>query len=234
MNDNTLAQMVDLTRSRYYGKYRGLVTDNADPNQQGRVQVRVPGVLGDLLSWAMPCVPYAGKNAGHYFIPEVEAGVWVEFEGGDISFPIWTGTFWADNEAPLNEKSNAPDPNVKVLRTKSGLIVSIDDTAQVIAISDDSAGNIITLEVSDGLIKLKGLTKCVVEAPAIELVEGATHPLVFGDDLLNYLNQVCMIFQSHTHPGEMALGVLPVTPAPPVPPFPKPSPSMLSTKVKTG
>jgi hypothetical protein len=234
MNDNTLAQLVDLTRSRYYGKYRGKVIDNADPNQQGRVMVSVPAVLGELQSWAMPCVPYAGSGAGHYFIPEVDGGVWVEFEGGDLSYPIWTGTFWADNEAPKNEKSAAPDPNVKVLRTRSGLIVSLDDNAEVIAISDGDANNIITLEVTEGKIRLQAKSKCVVEAPAIELVEGAAHPVVFGDDLLNYLNQVCQIFQAHTHPGELALGVLPVSPAPPVPPFPTPMASMLSQIVKTG
>ncbi len=234
MNDNTLEQLVELVRTRHYGKYRGKVTDTADPLKKGRVKVTVPAVLGDLESWAMPCVPYTGTNAGHYFIPETDAGVWVEFEGGDVSYPIWTGGFWGDSDTPQNEKSAPADPAVKVLRSKEGLIVSMDDTGKVISISDNSASNIITIEVNAGQIKIKGATKCVVEAPQIELVEGASHPLVFGDDLLTYLNQLCTIYQSHTHPGELAAGVLPVTPAPPVPPFPTPSPSLLSLKVKTG
>ena len=74
----------------------------------------------------------------------------------------------------------------------------------------------------------------MIEAPNIELVENATHPLVFGDNLLQYLNQLVQIYQSHVHPGELALGVFPVTPAPPVPPFPPATPSLLSVKVKTG
>jgi hypothetical protein len=36
------------------------------------------------------------------------------------------------------------------------------------------------------------------------------------------------------HPGELAAGVLPVTPMTPVPPMTAASPSLLSTKVKTG
>jgi hypothetical protein len=73
----------------------------------------------------------------------------------------------------------------------------------------------------------------IVEAPKIELVEDSTHPLVFGDDLLQYLNQIVTLYQTHTHPGETVIGI-PVTPAPPVPPFQPPSPSMLSLKVTTG
>ena len=78
------------------------------------------------------------------------------------------------------------------------------------------------------------MTKAVVEAPQIELVENSSHPLVFGDQLLQYLNQVVSMYQSHMHPGEMALGVFPVTPMPPVPPLPPPTPALLSMKVKTG
>lgn len=234
MNDSTLEQLIDLVRNRYYGKYRGTVTDTEDATKRGRVKVSVPAVLGALESWAMPCVPYGGSNAGHYFIPEEGAGVWVEFEGGDPSYPIWTGTFWGDDDTPKNEKGNDPSPAVKVLRSNSGIIVSLDDDGQVFTISDKDNNNFFTLEVQAGKIKIKGNVKCVVESPLIELVENATHPVVFGDDLLNYLNQIAMIYQTHTHPGELALGVLPVTPAPPVPPFPTPPPSMLSTKVTAG
>ena len=234
MNDNTIEQLVEHVRSRFYGKYRGKVTDATDSEKKGRLKVSVPAVLGELEAWAMPCVPYTGENAGHYMIPEVDAGVWVEFEGGDPSYPIWVGGFWADSDTPKQVKGKDPDPAVKVLRTSSGLVMSLDDAAQIITIGDADAKNFMTIEVQGGKLKLQGNIKCIVEAPKIELVEGSTHPVVFGDDLLNYLNQVCAIFQSHTHPGELALGILPVTPMTPVPPLPTPPPSMLSTKVTTG
>ena len=73
----------------------------------------------------------------------------------------------------------------------------------------------------------------VVEAPQIELVDGAAHPLVFGDSLLSYLNNLVMIFSTHTHPGETCLGI-PVTPMIPPQPFPTATPDLLSVKVKTG
>ena len=69
----------------YLGKYRGVVVNNRDPLKQGRVQVRVPAVLGEsTLRWAMPCMPYAGpEEVGFFTIPPEKARVWVEFEAGD-------------------------------------------------------------------------------------------------------------------------------------------------------
>src|SRR5947199_412607 len=74
----------------------------------------------------------------------------------------------------------------------------------------------------------------LVDAPQIELVSGASHPLVFGDQLLAYLTQLVTMFNTHVHPGEMAAGVLPVTPMVPAPPLPPPTQELLSLKVKTG
>jgi hypothetical protein len=68
-------------------------------------------------------------------------------------------------------------------------------------------------------------TKIIIDAPNIELVDGASHALVFGDDLVRYLNQIVQVYQSHTHPGQVS-----VPPAPSMPSVP----NMLSTKVKTG
>ncbi len=80
---------------KYYGKYRGLVLNNIDPLQMGRIQVQVPDVLAlSISSWAMPCAPIAGPQMGIYAVPTIGAGVWVEFEGGNPDYPIWTGGFW--------------------------------------------------------------------------------------------------------------------------------------------
>jgi hypothetical protein len=113
-------------------------------------------------------------------------------------------------------------------------MITMNDDAEIITLSDTDGSNIMTIEVQQGKIRLQGNMKVVVEAPKIELVENSTHPVVFGDDLLNYLNQLVNLYQTHTHPGQLALGVLPVTPAPPVPPFPPATPALLSTKVTVG
>ncbi len=98
---NRIEDIETWIRSHFYGKYRGVVVDNNDLlGQKGRLQVTVPAVLGDNPVWAMPCVPYAGPDVGFYFLPPVDAGVWIEFEGGDPSYPIWTGCFWSDGQLP--------------------------------------------------------------------------------------------------------------------------------------
>jgi len=234
MADDLLGQLIDWVRNRYFGKYRGVVTDDDDPTSRGRLKVRVPAVLGSQELWAMPCVPYAGDGVGTYIIPEVGAGVWVEFEGGDPSYPIWTGAFWADGELPSNEQGTQATPPVKIVRSAQGLMMVLDDDAQTVTLSDDSGSNEMVIKVQQGLITIQGTVKVVVEAPQIELVEGAPHPLVFGDDLLQYLNQLVALFNTHMHPAELALGVFPITPAPPVPLFTPATPALLSIKVKTG
>lgn len=234
MENNQNDRIVDWIRNRYFGKYRGTVTDNDDPTSRGRIMVRVPAVLGELESWAMPCVPYAGDGTGSYLIPEAGSGVWVEFEAGDPSYPIWSGCFWADDEIPENHEGTTATPSLKIIRSESGLMVTMDDDGQEITLSDENGSNIMKIEVQQGKIYIKGNIKVVVEAPQIELVENATHPVVFGDELMTYLNQLVSLYNSHLHPGELALGVLPVTPAPPVPPFTPPTPSLISLKVKSG
>ena len=80
---------------RYYGKYRGLVVDNVDPLQIGRIMAQVSDVFGETpSSWAMPCVPAAGIQAGCFIVPPIGSEVWIEFEQGDSDYPIWTGGFW--------------------------------------------------------------------------------------------------------------------------------------------
>ncbi|HET9442224.1 MAG TPA: phage baseplate assembly protein V [Acidimicrobiales bacterium] len=81
-------------RTLYLGKHRGTVVNNVDPQQIGRIQVTVPDVPLALSSWAMPCFPSAGIQAGAWMIPSIGAGVWVEFEQGDPDYPIWTGCYF--------------------------------------------------------------------------------------------------------------------------------------------
>lgn len=78
----------------YYGKYRGVVVNNVDPMQQGRLQIQVPALGLTPTSWAMPCVPIAGLQNGMMALPVIGSGVWVEFEEGDRDMPVWTGCFW--------------------------------------------------------------------------------------------------------------------------------------------
>jgi Type VI secretion system/phage-baseplate injector OB domain len=60
----------------------------------GRIKARVPGVGGMTTNWAPPCTPYADPGVGVLLMPPLYASVWIEFEGGDPKFPIWSGCFW--------------------------------------------------------------------------------------------------------------------------------------------
>lgn len=97
-------------QQRFYGKYRGTVINNIDPQFQARLLVQVVDVLGLFTSsWAMPCVPFAGPNLGQYSVPPVGAGVWVEFEQGNPRKPIWVGCFWGSStNGPSTAKTLVP------------------------------------------------------------------------------------------------------------------------------
>jgi hypothetical protein len=226
------AAVAERATDRFYGKYRGLVLNNVDPLGLGRLQAMVPEVLGESPStWALPCAPYAGTGAGQFTIPPIGAGVWIEFEAGEVSRPIWAGCWWSSGEPPMDEKGVPPQPTTKILRSDFGLLVSLDDLAQTVTLSDAVGLNLMTIKVLQGTIEIKSAVRVVLEAPLIQHGQGAAHPAVFGDQLLTYLNQLVAMFNSHVHPGELAGGFIPVTPAPPVPPFPPATPSLISTKV---
>ncbi len=118
---------------RYLGKYRGTVVNNIDPEQRGRIQAMVPDVQGLIpLSWALPCVPIAGKQEGVFVVPQVGAGVWIEFEQGDPDYPVWVGGFWGSvAEVPLAALTPPLTPlgqNI-VLQTTMQHLVLISDGA---------------------------------------------------------------------------------------------------------
>jgi len=107
---------------KFYGKYRGTVINNIDPMQIGRILVMVPEVSSLLpSSWAMPCLPIAGKQEGIFAVPQIGAGVWVEFEHGDPDYPIWVGGFWGTAaEVPALALLPAPPPGQNIVVQTTG------------------------------------------------------------------------------------------------------------------
>ncbi|MGH4006878.1 MAG: phage baseplate assembly protein V [Pseudonocardiaceae bacterium] len=165
--ERTVAELVRQVEHRYHGKYRGLVRENRDPEQLGRLKVLVPSVLGDqvVTGWALPCVPYGGMaGQGLLAVPDVGAGVWVEFEEGDLEFPIWVGTFWSKpggkTELP---KANGPDgaetgvpdsPTRRILKTLRGHTIQIEDAEGKDMILIREATNNHTVVLDAGGIKI--------------------------------------------------------------------------------
>ena len=164
MNEQLLIEIVERLRNRFYGKYRGTVTEVAD---DGRIKALVPAVLGATpTGWCMPCLPYAGDQAGVCFIPEQDAGVWIEFEGGDVSFPIWVGCYWHDGEKPDRVATQ-----VKVIKSKGGQEIVLDDRDHKLTIID-SNNNHITLERS-GITIVRQSGKIAVTENEVSVNDGA-------------------------------------------------------------
>jgi len=151
---------------KYLGKFRGMVVNNVDPMQIGRLLVQVPDVLGPIpSSWAMPCLPFTGKQMGMWCLPQVGTGVWVEFEQGNPDYPIWSGCWYGiAAEVPALALAAPPAvPNVVLqtmaqntlmlsdlpgptggilLKTTTGAFISVNDLGITIS---NGKGAIITL-----------------------------------------------------------------------------------------
>lgn len=163
MTDPALSQVP--RPQRFYGKYRGTVLNNVDPMMKGRLQVQVPDVLGlSPSSWALPCLPATGRQMGWWTLPQIGAGVWVEFEQGDPDHPIWSGC-WYGTAADVPALARATPPGVDavvisttaqntfvisdvpgptgglLLKSATGALISVNDTG--ITISNGKGASIV-------------------------------------------------------------------------------------------
>jgi uncharacterized protein involved in type VI secretion and phage assembly len=148
---------MDQMSGHHYGKYRGIVTDNEDEKNLGRLKARVPEVLGDVeTGWALPAVPFAGDGIGLFTVPPPDSGVWFEFEAGDVSRPIWSGCWWGDGQLP-----NQATPAIRALKTVSGHTITLDDTdgSEKVEVTDKNGAKIVMdksgVEISKGGQKVK-------------------------------------------------------------------------------
>lgn len=162
---------------QFFGKYRGTVANNVDPMQMGRLQAIVPDVAGSIpTSWALPCLPMTGIQAGVFVVPAIGAAVWIEFEQGNPDYPIWTGGFWGSAaEVPALALATPPALQSIVLQTMGQNTLMISDTpgptggfllktatGAMIAIND------VGITISNG----KGAT-IVLAGPSVTINQGA-------------------------------------------------------------
>ncbi len=161
----------------YIGKYRGFVVDNVDPMRRGRVKVKIPVVDPDQSPWAMPCFPVLGRGMGLFAVPPVGARVWIEFEQGDLDYPIWTGCFGDEEDIPGGARGIDPHVSFITLSTTRGNSVVISDLPP----TPDTGGIVLTstggarIVVNDGGIFItngKGAS-ITLAGPAVDINGGA-------------------------------------------------------------
>jgi uncharacterized protein involved in type VI secretion and phage assembly len=163
--DQQTLELLERMRNRFYGKYRGTV--KAIDTNTLRIKAIVPAVLGQTpTGWCQPCVPYAGKNVGFLFLPEEGDFVWIEFEGGDPSYPIWAGCGWRVGELPQDAT-----PKVKVIVTSAQHKLLLDDDGATITISDQNE-NSVALD-SNGVTVERSGKKLVVSDSEVNVGDGA-------------------------------------------------------------
>lgn len=169
--------MTEQDTRRYYGKYRGVVLNNIDPMNKGRVQVQVSDVLGlSISSWALPCFPFTGRQMGMWALPQIGAGVWVEFEQGNPDYPIWTGGWFGDaSEVPAMALAAPPvTPNI-VIQSQAQNTIMVSDLP-------GPTGGILLKSVSGAMISINevGITisngqgaTIMLNGPTVTINQGA-------------------------------------------------------------
>lgn len=149
----------------FFGKYRGKVVNNIDPLMLGRLTVIVPAVSELPISWAMPCVPYAGRNVGFFALPPIAANVWIEFEAGDPNYPIWTGCFLGEGELPVESAV----PTSKVIKTET-VTLEINDLLNSVSLEALTPAGPVKLDQGpDGIALTIGAASLKVTLQGVDL-----------------------------------------------------------------
>jgi uncharacterized protein involved in type VI secretion and phage assembly len=184
----------------------GVVTDIQDPEKMGRIRVRYPWREDNQNSyWARPAVPYAGKNRGTYFIPEVGDEVLLAFDKGNIEHPYMLGVLWNGQDTPPDSNSNGKN-DTKLIRTRTGHeirlmdaqgkesvevktqgghSVKMDDTSGSanITVKDSSGSNTIVIDTTQNSITIQSSTSLSIKSQTISIEAGASMTIKAGATL---------------------------------------------------
>ncbi|MCE2909231.1 MAG: phage baseplate assembly protein V [Burkholderiaceae bacterium] len=144
----------------FHGVYPGLVTDIKDPDNQGRVKVRLPwlpdtaGANCEL--WARLATFMAGNNRGSWFVPDVDDEVLLAFEAGELRRPYVIGALWNGQDAPPESMDGSGQNYRKVLRSRNGVKVTLDDQdGQETLLLETPGGQKVTLKDGPGEVLIE-------------------------------------------------------------------------------
>ncbi|HEY9728560.1 MAG TPA: phage baseplate assembly protein V, partial [Chroococcales cyanobacterium] len=159
-------------QERIFGVVTGIVTNNQDPDNLGRVKVRFPWLTGgnsgrDTVEsyWARIATPMAGSKYGVYFLPEQDTEVLVVFEQGDVRFPYIIGGLWNGKQIP--PETNEKGRNIGLIKTKSGHMIRLNDTgkSEKIEVIDSSGNNMMVIDTPTNSITITAAKDITLSAP---------------------------------------------------------------------
>lgn len=176
---------------RFYSIYRGMVMDNDDPNHMNSLQVAIPEIQGGIIVWALPFGQHGGLKTGFkYLAPEIGDTVYIMFEYGNPSKPLWTYHGFGLEQVP----EELDGPNKMGIITPNGNMVILDETSGELTI------------FTEGSITIKS-------NKVIQFQNGSNEGLIKINELTNKLNQTISelealrsSFNTHTHSGVQSGG----------------------------
>lgn len=193
---DTLRDRNEETRKskRVYGVASGIVTNNQDPEEFGRIKVKFPWLEEEAESdWAKVASFMAGKERGAVFLPEVDDEVLVAFEQGDINHPYIIGALWSKEDSPpetnvdgknnirkitsrsgheiiFNDDAEGQQEQLEI-HSKSGHSILLDDSSgqEQLVIKDKTGNNIVKIDSMQNTVSLESAMKITIQAPMIEI-----------------------------------------------------------------
>ena len=144
-----------------HGVVVAIVTSTEDPDELGRVKLQYPWLRDNSESdWARVASLMAGPDRGALFRPEVGDEVLVLFEHGDMRFPYVIGALWNGEDTPPEEKAADADNDIRLIKSRSGHLVMLDDTpdGEKIEIVGSGGADKITVDCTENTITIPTLT----------------------------------------------------------------------------
>ena len=163
----TAGQQQAADGAKMTGVVIGLVTNNKDSENLGRVRVKFPWFSEDDESqWARIATLMAGKDRGSLFLPEVDDEVLVAFEHGDLRRPYIIGALWNGVDTPPKELVNDGKNNLRLIKSRSGHLIKLDDTegGEKIQVIDKTGKNSIVIDAKDNTITITSDKDIVLKA----------------------------------------------------------------------
>lgn len=187
---------------RYYSVYRGIVVDPNDPLHLNRIKVCVPEVMGGTINWAFPRGQHGSAGDGFkYFTPKMGDIVFVSFEHGDHTKPLWEFHGWGMKQVP----AILDGVNKCGIVTPEGNLIVMDDDDGSLSVSFSGP---ISIKAGGQVMVDSDKDVIITSSESIVLNQGENQGLVNIKDLTEKLNYLVTqleflrnLFNSHVHTG---------------------------------